>query len=103
MIENIIEQIKESENKAKEIIQGANREHTLIIEQAYSDGEKLISQSKKEAADLILNAEIKAKKDSLSDIEELKKQKEKEFNEIDTLVISKKQEAIDIIIKEVFD
>jgi len=101
MIENIIEQIKEAEEKAKEIMQETKKQHTDIVEKAYESREKMILEADTKAHEIMQTAESKAREDALREVKELTKEKEKQIENIRSLVLSKEQEAINIIIKEV--
>ena len=101
MIEDIIEQIKQSEKKAKEIILDARKEHSDIIEKAYIKSGEISDRSKVEISEIILNAEKKAIQDSRRETDKLFADKEIECSSIDAMAKSRKKEAIDIIVKKV--
>ena len=101
MIEDIIEQIKQSEKKAKEIILDARKEHSDIIERAYIKSGEISARGKAEISEIISNAEKKAIEDSRHEIDKLFADREIECSSIDAMAKSKKQEAIDIIVKKV--
>lgn len=103
MIEDIIEQIKASELNAKETIQQAKKEHSRIIEKAYEKSEEIAAQSRIEAYEIISNREKKAVKDASREIEKLTAEQKEYLSSIESAAALKKKEAIDLIIKKVFD
>ena len=103
MIENIIEQIKTSENKSKEIIQNARKQHSEIIEKAYSGSSAIEEQTKADIVKIFKDAKDRAVSDSKIEIERLAKQhKEKRTKVIGSAAV-KEKEAVDLIIGKVFE
>ncbi|MDD5659505.1 MAG: hypothetical protein PHR39_05790, partial [Actinomycetota bacterium] len=64
MIENIIEQIKTSEEKAKKTVEFSENEASSIIEKAYEDSDTSIKESEAKINEMILLARKKAADDS---------------------------------------
>ena len=101
MIENIIEQIKTSENKSREIIQDARNQHSGIIEKAYSESTVVEEQARADVLKIFKDAQTKAVSDSRTEIEKLAKQYKKISTEVMGRASLKEKEAIDLIIGKV--
>jgi vacuolar-type H+-ATPase subunit H len=103
MINNLIEQIKNSEKKSKDIIQEAKKKYSEIIEQAYLESDSIVFKAKSEAVEIVKAAKIKAETDAGTEIKNISTEYHNK-----NIVILKKAElkeniAIDIIIKKVLD
>ena len=103
MINNLIEQIKDSEKKSKEIIQEAKKKYSEIIEQAYCESESMVCKAKAEASEIIKAAKTKAKTDAESEIKNISTEYRNRNIEILKKAALKENDAIDIIIKKVLD
>lgn len=103
MINNLIEQIKDSEKKSKEIIQEAKVEYSEIIEQAYLKSENISSQAKAEAMQIIKDAKIRVQKDAEAEIKDLTIEYQSKNNDTLKKASLKENDAIDSIIKKVLD
>ena len=77
MIENIIEQIKASENKSKEIIQVAKKQYNEIIEKAYCKSSEIEKQTLAEITGMLKDSEEKAVSDSKAETGRFKEDYEK--------------------------
>jgi len=103
MIENIIEHIKESEEKSREIILQAKKEHTAIIEKGYAEAQQMISNAQIDAVKIMQEAEAKALLDSQSEISRMQAEHEDMLRNIKAVAASKEKEAVDKIIRRIFD
>jgi vacuolar-type H+-ATPase subunit H len=103
MIENIIEQIKVSENKSKEIIQNARKQHSEIIEQAYSGSAAIEEQTKSDTEKIFKDAKDSAVSDARAEIEKLAKHYKERRTKIISSVSAKEKEAVELIIGKVFE
>lgn len=103
MINNLIEQIKDSEKKSKDIIQEARRNYSEIIEQAYLESEGIVFKAKAEALEIIKAAKTKAGIDSEIEIKNISEKYHNKNIEILKNAAKKENNAIDIIIKKVLD
>jgi len=103
MIENIIEQIKASENKSKEIILDAKKQHSEIIEKAYSGSTVIEEQTKADIAKIFKDAKDSAVSDAGIEIEKLASQYKERREKIISSVSVKEKEAVELIIGKVFE
>lgn len=103
MINNLIEQIKDSEKKSKEIIQEAKKKYSEIIEQAYCESESMAFKAKAQASEIIKAAKTKARTDAESEIKNISTEYRNKNIEILKKAALKENDAIDIIIKKVLD
>ncbi len=101
MINNLIEQIKDSEKKAKDTVLEAKKKYSEIIEKAYSESEKIENKAKTDALGIIEAAKIKAKADAESEIKDISAQYMNKNNAILKKAELKENAAIDIIIKKI--
>jgi vacuolar-type H+-ATPase subunit H len=101
MVDNIIEKIKESEEKAKEIINLSRKESAEIVEKAYSKSKEILEETKKEISDMISKYETKAKADAKKEIEVLKENFDKDLNNIKKVASHKEEEAANKIIQRI--
>ena len=103
MVNNIIEKIKESEEKAKEIIALSRKESAEIVENAYSKSREITRDAKKEVVEMINRSEIKAKADVKKEIKALQESFDKNLENIKKVVTSKEKEAINKVVQRVID
>lgn len=103
MIENIIEQIKASENKSKEIIQNARKQHSEIIEKAYSGSAAIEEQTKVDTVKIFKEAKDRSVADARIEIEKLAKQYAERRTKIMSSASVKEKEAVELIIRKVFE
>ena len=103
MINNLIEQIKDSEKNSKNIVQEARKKYSEIIEQAYLESENMVLKAKTEAIEIIKAAKEKAVTDAESEIKNISIQYRSKNAEILKKASLKEKNAIDIIIKKVLD
>jgi len=103
MVNNIIKNIKESEEKAKEIIALSRKESAEIVENAYSKSNEITRDAEKEAIEIINTSEIKAKADAEKEIKTLQENFNKNLENIKKVVTSKEKEAINKVIQRIVD
>ena len=102
MIENIIEEIKASENVSKEIIQKAKKQYNEIIEEAYRKNIEIENSTKGEIFKLLKASEDKATLDAQEEVKKLTPEYEKKLMSLTKEAALKEKEAIDLVIKKVF-
>ena len=103
MVNNIIKNIKESEEKAKEIIALSRKESAEIVENAYSKSNEITRDAEKEAIEIINTSEIKAKADAEKEIKTLQENFNKNLENIKKVVTPKEKEAINKVIQRIVD
>lgn len=101
MIDNIISQIKESEEKAKEIITSSKKESVEIIEEAYREAEKILKEAEKEVKVMFVEAENKAKRDAGREAVRLEKDFDRRLAEIKNISKANQEKAIEKIIQRI--
>ena len=101
MVDNIIKKIKESEEKAKEIINPSKKESAEIVEKAYSKSKEIFEETKKEIGNMISKYETKAKADAKKEIEVLKEDFDKELSDIKKIASYKEEEAVNKIVQRI--
>ncbi len=99
MIKDIINQIKESEEKAKEIITSSKKEASEIIEKAYKKVNKQINDADIKAKKIFDKAEAMALEDAEAEKSRLEARYEKKIKAIRS--ISRRKE--DIVIQKLVD
>lgn len=103
MINNLIEQIKDSEKNSMNIVQESRKKYSEIIEQAYLESENMVLKAKAEAMEIIKAAKEKAKTDAESEIKNISTQYRSKNTGMLKKAALKEKNAIDIIIKKVLD
>ncbi len=103
MIDNIINQIKETEKKAKEIVDSSKKECAEIIEEAYRKAEKILREAEKEVKVMFMEAENKAKSEADREAAGLAKDSDKRLDEIKNISESNQERAIGKIIQRIID
>ena len=101
MVDNIIEKIKESEEKAKEIINLSKKESAEIVEKAYSKSKEILEETKKEISDMISKYETKAKSDAKKEIEVLQENFDKDLSNIKKAASHREEEAVNKIVQRI--
>ncbi|MBU4293788.1 MAG: hypothetical protein KJ770_07035 [Actinobacteria bacterium] len=101
MIENIIEQIKTSEEKAKEIIESSKNEASGLLEKAYKDSDATIKESEVHIKEMVLQARGKAAGDASIEMERLNQEFEEKIKKLINDSAAKKEEAINKIINRI--
>jgi len=101
MIDNIINQIKETEKKAKEIAASSKKESTKIIEKAYKEAEKILKEAEKEVKVIFAEAENKAKHDAGREAAGLEKDFDRRLAEIKDISKANQEKAIKKIIERI--
>ena len=103
MVNNIIKNIKESEEKAKEIIALSKKESAEIVENAYLKSKEILRDTEREVIEIINKSEIKAKADAEKEIKALEEDFNKSLENIKKAVTSKEKEAINKVIQRVIN
>jgi len=103
MIDNIINQIKESESKAKDLIVLSKRESAEIIEKAYQKANEILKEAEKEAKEMYMEAETNAKNDVGKEAIKLEKDFNRKLEEIKNISKSREEKAIEQIVQRIID
>ena len=103
MVDNIIKNIKESEEKAKEIIALSRKESAEIVENAYLKSKEILRAAEREVIEMIHKSKIKAKADTEKEIKILEEDFNKNLENIKKSVASKEKEAINKVIQRVIN
>jgi len=103
MIKDIIEQIKESEQKAKDIIASSKKESSEIIEKAYQKANNQIHNAEIKAKRLLSEAEDRAVQDAKKEIARLETEYDKRIKAIRDDSRKKEEEAIQKLVNRVLD
>ena len=101
MINNIIDQIKETEKKAKEIIASSKKESAEIIEKAYEEAAKILKEAEKEVKAMFIEAENKAKNNAASEAVKMEVDYNKRLEKIKNIYKSNQEKAIEKIIQRI--
>jgi len=101
MINNIINQIKETEKKAKEIAASSKKGSTGIIEEAYREAAKILKEAEKEVKVMYIEAENKAKRDAGKEAARLEKDFDRRLAEIKDISKANQEKAIKKIIQRI--
>ena len=101
MIDNIINQIKETEKKAKEIITSSKKEYTGIIEEVYRKAEEILKEAEKEVKIMFAEAESKAKNEAAREAARLEKDFSQKLVEIKNISEANQEKAIEKIIQRI--
>lgn len=101
MIDNIINQIKETEKKAKEIVASSKKECTEIIEEAYRKAEKILMEAEREVKVMFMEAENKAKSEAAREAARLGEDSDKRLDEIKNVSKSNQERAIEKITQRI--
>ena len=103
MIDNIINQIKKTEKKAKEIVASSNKEYSSIIEEAYKKAEEITKDAEKEVKVMLEEARGKAKKEAAMEAAKLEKDFNRDLVEIKNISETNREKAIKKIIQRILD
>jgi len=103
MINKIIDQIKESEKRAGEIMAGSKKQSAKIIEKAYQDADSMIGKAELEARRLIKEAGSKAKEDAGAEKKKLEKKYDEKIRSIVEDSRRKEENAIKMIVDKVLE
>ena len=103
MIDNIINQIKKTEKKAKEIIGSSKKEYSSIIEEAYRKAEEIIKGADKEVKVMMAEADDKAKKEAAMEVVKMEKDFNQELAEIKNISETNREKAIEKIVQRILD
>ena len=101
MIKDIIEQIKESEKKAKDIIASSKKESSKIIEKAYQKANTQLKNTEKKAKKLLREAEAKAIEDARKEKVRLEAEYDKKIKAIRDGSSIKEEEVIKKLVNRV--
>ena len=101
MIKDIIDQIKESENKAKDIIASSKKESSEIIEKAYQKANRQIRDAELKAKKLLKETEEKAVHDAKAQKARLEAEYDKEIRAIRDDSGNKEEEAVQKLVDRV--
>ncbi|MBC7334393.1 MAG: hypothetical protein H5T85_08090 [Actinobacteria bacterium] len=100
-IDNIIEKIKSSEAKAKDIISLSRKEATELVEKAYLESKEILSRAEREVQEILEEAEIRAKRDAEKEIKLLEGDLHKSLGNIKDAFEARREEAIERIVQKV--
>jgi len=103
MINKIIDQIKESEERAGGIIAGSKKESAKIIEKAYQEADSRIGKAELEAKRLSEEAGSKAKEDVKAEKKKLEEKYDKKIRSILENSRRKEEKAIKMIVDKVLE
>ena len=101
MIKDIIEKIKESEEKAKDIITSSKRESSEIIEKAYRKANIQLKNVEKKAKRLLNEAQTRAREDASKKKAILEAEYDKKIKAIRDDSLSKEEEVIQKLVDRV--
>ena len=101
MINNIINQIKETEKKAKEIIVSSKKESAEIIEKTYEEAVKILKEAEKEVRVMFVEAEKRAKNDAAREAVKMEEDYNKRLEEIKNIYKPNQEKAIEKIIQRI--
>ena len=103
MINNIIDQIKESEKQAKEIIASSKKESAAIIEKAYQLANKKIRDAEIKTKKLYLEAEAQAAEDSKVEKVKLEEQHSEKKEKLLKAFSAREEDAVSMLVSRVLD
>jgi vacuolar-type H+-ATPase subunit H len=103
MIDNIINQIKKTEKKAKEIVASSKKEYSSIIEEAYKKAEKITKDAEKEVKVMLEDARSKAKNEAAVEAAKLEKDFNLELAEIKNISEANREKAIKKIVQGILE
>jgi len=103
MIDNIINQIKKTEKKAKEIVASSKKDYSSIIEEAYKKAEEIIKGAGKEVKVMMAEADSKAKKEAAMEAEKREKDLNKELVKIKNISETNREKTIKKIVQRILD
>lgn len=103
MIENIISQIKETEEKAKEILASSKKEYKDIIEEAYKKADKIIKEAEEEVKVMFAEAEDKARNEAAVEAKQMEKDYGKKQEKIENISRVNHEKAIERITRRILD
>ncbi len=103
MINNIIDQIKESEKQAANIIASSKKESAEIIEKAYQRANNQIHDGELKVKKLLKEAESRAMEDLGAEKKKLEKEYDKRTKSIIENSRSREEKAIKILVDRVID
>ncbi len=103
MIDNIINQIKKTEKKAKEIVASSKKDYSSIIEEAYKKAEEIIKGAGKEVKVMMAEADSKAKKEAAMEAAKLEKDFNQELVKIKNISETNQEKTIKKIVQRILD
>jgi len=103
MIKNIIDQIKESEEQAKGIIASSKKESAAIIEKAYQQANKKISDAEIRVKKLSFDAEAQAVEDVKVEKVKLEEEYAKKKGKLLKAFSAREEKAIGLLVSRVLD
>lgn len=103
MIDNIINQIKKTEKKAKEIVASSKKDYSSIIEEAYKKAEEITKYAEKEVKAMLSEADNKAKKEAAIEAVKMEKDFNQELVKIKNISETNREKAIKKIVQRILD
>jgi len=103
MIDNIIDQIKESEKQAADIITSSKKESAEIIEKAYQRANSQMHDGELKIKKLLKEAESRAMEDVGAEKKKLEKEYDKKAKSITVNSRAREEKAIKILVDRVID
>ncbi|PIP13852.1 MAG: hypothetical protein COX48_03075 [bacterium (Candidatus Stahlbacteria) CG23_combo_of_CG06-09_8_20_14_all_34_7] len=101
MIKDIIESIKQSEQKAKEIIADSRKEASEIISKAETESRLILKNAQEEKANILKNAQEKGIKDAEIAFENQKAERLKFLEQINVNAKKRIKGTIEIVVKDI--
>jgi len=103
MINSIIDQIKESEKQAKNIIASSKKESAEIIEKAYQRANDQIHDGELKAKKLLKEAGSRAMEDVMAEKKKIEEEYDKKTKSIIVNSQTREEKAIEILVSKVID
>ncbi len=103
MINNIIDQIKESEKQAENIIASSKKESAEIIEKAYQRANNQIYDGELNAKKLLKEAGSRAMEDVRAEKKKIEEEYDKKTKSIIASSQTREEKAIEILVSKVLD
>ncbi|MGE3062799.1 MAG: hypothetical protein AB7T10_04115 [bacterium] len=101
MIDNIIESIKNAEEKAKNIISDAKIEAHEIISKASIESKQISKSALEQKTKMFKEAQVAGEAEAMKIYETQKSEDEKYIKSLETLAKKNSQSAVSVIIKEI--
>ncbi len=98
---DVIKEVKETEERARQIVKDAKKEARMIIDKAHSDVNAMWDDAKNQMALKRKEMLKAAEKEADRDISELENKKEAEKRELVKKARSRKEKAVDFLFKKV--
>jgi len=103
MINSIIDQIKESEKQAENIIASSKKESAEIIEKAYQRANNQIHDGELKAKKLLKEAGSRAMEDVMAEKKKIEEEYDKKTKSIIANSQAREEKAIEILVNKVID